>query len=133
MGAHQVSSAINAAHAWDAGPQSWQGAVGALAPVELVVKSTPELLHTMDSKTADTRTDGGYPDGVRRIRTAARGRVAERLDEIDRLALKTGPSGRAIADELGLGRTSVCARVSAVRARRTHTQTPDTDAALLAV
>ncbi len=172
MGAHQVSSAINAAHAWDAGPQSWQGAVGAalagifplmtlaaahvvvdvafaarpdavtatdadtatvadtvaateadtkttsasagqadadavvgeLAPVELVVKSTPELLHTMDSKTADTRTDGGYPDGVRRIRTAARGRVAERLDEIDRLALKTDLSGRAIADELGLAR-----------------------------
>ncbi|PTU55717.1 hypothetical protein DBB34_12745 [Sphaerisporangium cinnabarinum] len=88
---------------------------------------------TMDSKTADTRTDGGHPDGVRRIRTAARGRVAECLDEIDLLALKTDLSGRAIADELGLGRTSVCARVSAVRARRTDTQTPDTDAALLAV
>ncbi|PTU55714.1 hypothetical protein DBB34_12730 [Sphaerisporangium cinnabarinum] len=59
--------------------------------------------------------------------------MAERLDEIDRLALTTDLSGRAIADALGLGRTSVCARVSAVRAGRTDTRTPDTDAVLLAV
>ena len=177
-----VSSAINAAHAWDAGPQGWQGAVGAalagmfpfmtlaaahvvvdvaftarpvtatptvadadavsatdvadvvgdLAPIALVVERAPEL-HTADTATADIRTDGGHTDGDRTIRTAARGRVAERFDEIDRLALTTELSGRAIADELGLGRTSVCARVSAVRAGRTDSRTPDTDVVLLAV
>ncbi|MGN7703530.1 DUF2637 domain-containing protein [Cellulosimicrobium sp. 22601] len=193
-----VSSAINAAHAWDAGPQGWQGAVGAalagmfpfmtlaaahvvvdvavaarpdamaaavadtaadtaaatdadttpasasagqadapavvgdVAPVALVVERTPEL-HTVDTEAVDTRTDSGHRDSVRTLRTAARGRVAERLEEIDRLALTTDMSGRAIADELGLGRTSVCARVSAVRAERTDTRTPDTDAVLLAV
>jgi len=199
-----VSSAINAAHAWDAGPQGWQGAVGAalagmfpfmtlaaahvvvdvafaarpdivaatdadtatvadtvadtvaatdadtkttsasagqadapavvgeVAPVTLVVERTPEL-HAVDTETTDTRTDSGHPDSVRTLRTAARGRVAERLEEIDRLALTTDMSGRAIADELGLGRTSVCARVSAVRAERTDARTPDTDAVLLAV
>lgn len=178
-----VSSAINAAHAWDAGPQGWQGAVGAalagmfpfmtlaaahvvvdvafaarpdtaaltdaatatsvastgqadavreVAPVALVVEPAPAL-HTAAAETADARTDSGHPDGVRTIRTAARGRVAERLDEIDRLALTTDMSGRAIADELGLGRTSVCARVSAVRAGRTDTRTPDTDVVPLAV
>lgn len=185
-----VSSAINAAHAWDAGPQGWQGIVGAalaagfpfmtlaaahvvagvalgplvdtvpatdadtatvtdadttgvaasagqadtsvvvgdVAPVALVVERTRE------PRAVDTGADGEHPDGVRPIRTAARGRVAERLEEIDRLALTTDLSGRAIADELGLGRTSVCARVSAVRAARTaDTRTPDTDAVLLAV
>ncbi|WP_454728847.1 DUF2637 domain-containing protein [Cellulosimicrobium protaetiae] len=195
-----VSSAINAAHAWDAGPQGWQGAVGAalagmfpfmtlaaahvvvdvafaarpdavaatdadtatvadteaathadtttasasagqvdglavvgdIAPVALVVERTPEL-HAVDTETTDAGTDSGHPDGVRTLRTAARGRVAERLEEIDRLALTTDMSGRAIADELGLGRTSVCARVSAVRAERTDIRTPDTDAVLLAI
>ncbi|WP_163185903.1 DUF2637 domain-containing protein [Cellulosimicrobium sp. SL-1] len=189
-----VSSAINAAHAWDAGPKGWQGIVGAalaagfpfmtlaaahvvagvalgpltdtapathadaetatdadtttvtasagqadaadvvgdLAPVALVVERTAEL-HAVDTETADARTDGGHPDGVRTLRTGARGRVVERLEEIDRLARTTDMSGRAIADELGLGRTSVCARVSAVRAERTDARTPDTDAVLLAV
>ena len=76
-------------------------------------------VHAVDTETTDARTDSGHPDSVRTLRTAARGRVAERLEEIDRLALTTDMSGRAIADELGLGRTSVCARVSAVRAERT--------------
>ena len=40
---------------------------------------------------------------------------------------------RDLADELGLGRTSVCARVSAVRAERADNRTPDTDVVLLAV
>ncbi|MCM3533519.1 hypothetical protein RDI86_04890 [Cellulosimicrobium sp. XJ-DQ-B-000] len=87
----------------------------------------------MDTEATDTAADGGHLDGVRSIRTAARRRVAERLDEIDRLAQTTDLSGRAIADALGLGRTSVCARVSAVQAGRTDTRTPDTDAVLLAV
>lgn len=193
-----VSSAINAAHAWDAGPKGWQGIVGALlaagfpfmtlaaahvvagvalgpltdttpapdtdadtvaatdadtktsaasagqadtpvvvgdvAPVALVLERTHEP-RAVDTEPTDTGADGGHLDGVRTIRTAARGRVAERLDEIDRLALTTEMSGRAIADELGLGRTSVCARVSALRTGRTATRTPDTgtDAVLLAV
>ncbi|NMF27905.1 DUF2637 domain-containing protein [Cellulosimicrobium aquatile] len=193
-----VSSAINAAHAWDAGPKGWQGivgaalaagfpfmtlaaahvvagvalgrsrtppprrtrtprprptrtprrgtrtprrsprapetpaAVGALAPVAVVVERAPAL-RAVDTEATDTAADGGHLDGVRSIRTAARRRVAERLDEIDRLAQTTDLSGRAIADALGLGRTSVCARVSAVQAGRTDTRTPDTDAVLLAV
>ncbi|NMF27971.1 DUF2637 domain-containing protein [Cellulosimicrobium aquatile] len=189
-----VSSAINAAHAWDAGPKGWQGIVGAalaagfpfmtlaaahvvagvalgpladtapatdadtetatdadtttsaasagqadapaviggLAPVAVVVERTGEP-RAVDTEPADSGADGGHPDGVRTIRTATRGRVAERLDEIDRLALTTDLSGRAIADELGLGRTSVCARVSAVRAARADAPTLDTDAVLLAV
>ncbi|NDO91225.1 DUF2637 domain-containing protein [Cellulosimicrobium composti] len=182
-----VSSAINAAHAWDAGPQGWQGTVGAtlaagfpfmtlaaahvvagvalgpltdttpakdtdtytetgaasageaavpdvvgnVAPVALVVQRAPELRAT-DTEAPGARTDGGHPDSGR-TRTAPRGRVSERLDEIDRLALATDLSGRAIADQLGLGRTSVCARVSAVRAGRTDTRTPDADVVLLAV
>lgn len=187
-----VSSAINAAHAWDAGPKGWQGIVGAslaagfpfmtlaaahivagvalgpladtvpathadtatdtaaeaaaasaeqagspqavdeVAPVSLVVERAPEL-RAVGTEATDTRPDSGHPDGVRTSRTAARGRVAERLEEIDRLALTTDMSGRAIADELGLGRTSVCARVSAVRAGRTDTRTPDMDAVMLTV
>jgi len=165
-----VSSAINAAHAWDAGPQGWQGIVGAtlaagfpfmtlaaahvvagvalgpltdttpatdadteaasagqaaapnvvgdVAPVALLGERGREP-RVADTE-ADTRTDGGHPGSGRTVRTVARGRVTERLDEIDRLALTTDMSGRAIADELGLGRTNVCARVSAVRARRTR-------------
>lgn len=182
-----VSSAINGAHAWDAGPKGWQGVVGALlaagfpfmtlaaahvvagvalgpladtapatdtdtdtekatasagqaetlvggdvAPVPLVVERAPEL-RAVDTETTDFRADSGHPDRVRTIRTAARGRVAEHIEEIDRLALTTDKSGRAIADELGLGRTSVCARVSAVRAEQTDARTPDTDGVLLAV
>jgi len=175
-----VSSAINAAHAWDAGPQGWQGVVGAtlaagfpfmtlaaahvvagvaLGPLGDTVPATDADTATVtdaDTTTvaasagqeaspnvvgdvaqvalrgerarelrvtdteADTRTEGGHPGSGRTVRTVARGRVAERLDEIDRLALTTDMSGRAIADELGLGRTNVCARVSAVRARRTR-------------
>ncbi|MEV8028427.1 DUF2637 domain-containing protein [Cellulosimicrobium funkei] len=180
-----VSSAINGAHAWDAGPKGWQGVVGALlaagfpfmtlaaahvvagvalgpltdtapetdtdaetattsvgqaaapavvgevAPVTLVVKRAPEL-RAVDTEAPGARTDGGHPDNGR-TRTAPRGRVSERLDEIDRLALTTELSGRAIAEKLGLGRTSVCARVSAVRAGRTDTRTPDADVVLLAV
>lgn len=115
-----------------AGQADAPAVVGDVAPVSLVVERAPEL-HAVDTETTDTRTDSGHPDGVRTFRTAARGRVAERLEEIDRLALTTDMSGRSIADELGLGRTSVCARVSAVRAERTDGRTPDTDAVLLAV
>ncbi|SDG21683.1 hypothetical protein SAMN04487781_4035, partial [Cellulosimicrobium cellulans] len=106
--------------------------VGDVAPIAAVVERARKL-HAVDTEATDTASDGGHLDGVRTIRTAARGRVAERLDEIDRLALTTGMSGRAIADALGLGRTSVCARVSAVRAGRTDTRMPDTDAVLLAL
>ena len=105
--------------------------VGDVAPIALVVERAPES-RVVDTEAPGARTDGGHPDSGR-TRTAPRGRVSERLDEIDRLALTTDPSGRAIADELGLGRTSVCARVSAVRAERTDARTPDTDAVLLAV
>ncbi|MFH6688473.1 DUF2637 domain-containing protein [Cellulosimicrobium funkei] len=92
--------------------------VGDVAPVTLVVEraSEPRVVDTEAPGAA--RTDGAHPDSGR-TRTAPRGRVSERLDEIDRLALTTDLSGRAIADELGLGRTSVCARVSAVRQART--------------
>ncbi|MFI2703452.1 DUF2637 domain-containing protein [Cellulosimicrobium composti] len=105
--------------------------VGDVAPVTLVVERAPKP-RVVDTEAPGAQTDGGYPDSGR-TRTAPRGRVSERLDEIDRLALTTDMSGRAIADELGLGRTSVCARVSAVRAGRTDARTPDTDAVLLAV
>jgi len=188
-----VSSAINAAHAWDAGPKGWQGIVGAalaagfpfmtlaaahvvagvalgpladtvpaadadtetvtdadtttvagsagqvdapvvvgdVAPVALVVERTREP-RAVDTKPTDTGADGGRPDGVRTIRPATRGRVAEHREEIVRLALTTTMSGRAIADEVGLGRTAVCAVVREVRAGRVDIRTPDTDVALLA-
>ncbi|MFE9232069.1 hypothetical protein [Cellulosimicrobium funkei] len=103
--------------------------VGDLAPVAAVVERAPKL-HSLDTEATDTVADDGHPDGVRTIRTAARRRVAERLDEIDRLALTTDMSGRAIAGELGLGRTSVCARVSAVRSGRTATWTAVVDGVL---
>jgi hypothetical protein len=105
--------------------------VGDVASATLVAERAPEP-RALDTEAPGVRTDGGHPDSGR-TRTAPRGRVAERLDEIDRLALTTNLSGRAIADELGLGRTSVCARVSAVRAERADTRTPDTDVVLLAV
>lgn len=120
------------ADATSAGQGDALAVVGDVAPVAVVVERGPEL-RSVDTEASDTANDGGHPDGVRTLRTAARGRVAERLEEIDRLALTTNLSGRAIADELGLARTSVCARVSAVRAERTDTRTPGTDAALLAV
>ncbi len=116
----------------NAGEAETPAAVGGLPPFAVVVERAPAL-RAVDTEARDTAADGGHLDGVRTIRTAARGRVAERLDEIDRLALTTDLSGRAIADALGLGRASVCARVSAVRAGRTDTRTPDTDAVLLAV
>jgi hypothetical protein len=196
-----VSSAINAAHAWDAGLKGWQGIVGAalaagfpfmtlaaahvvagvalgpltdtaaatdtdtetatdadttttrdadtttvaasareaetpaavgdLAPVAVVVEPAPAL-RAVDTEATGTAADGGHLDSVRAIRTAARGRVAERREEIVRLALTTTMSGRAIADEVGLGRTAVCAVVREVRAGRVDIRTPDTDVALLA-
>lgn len=114
-----------------AGQVDTHAVVGDVAPAALVVERTSEL-HAVDTEATDIRTDSGHPDSAP-TRTAARGRVVERLEEIDRLALTTDMSGRAIADELGLGRTSVCARVSAVRAERTDTRTPDPDTVLLAV
>ncbi|UKJ63940.1 hypothetical protein H1Q78_00090 [Cellulosimicrobium cellulans] len=162
-----VSSGINGAHAWDAGPKGWQGLVGALlaaafpfmtlaaahvvagvalgpitdtetetdadantesasagqadapalvgdlAPVALVVERAPAL-HTVDTET-DTRTDRGHSDTVR-TRTAPRGRVTERREEIVRLALTTDMSGRRIAESLGLDKTGVCALVREARA-----------------
>ncbi|MDF2806418.1 MAG: hypothetical protein K0S43_1364 [Cellulosimicrobium sp.] len=168
-----VSSAINAAHAWDAGPQGWQGIVGALlaagfpfmtlaaAHVVAGVALGP-LTDTTPATDADTvaaAANAGQTDtddaeaaapialvveraprlhaapDAGRTRTAPRGRVAEHREEIVRLALTTDMSGRAIADELGLGRTVVCPIVTEARARRADTRTPDTDAApiLLAI
>lgn len=70
-----VSSAINAAHAWDAGPQGWQGAVGATLAamfpfmtlaaahvvVDVAVAARPDTVAATDADTepatdADTKT-----------------------------------------------------------------------------
>ncbi|MFJ2518633.1 DUF2637 domain-containing protein [Cellulosimicrobium cellulans] len=169
-----VSSAINALHAWDAGPQGWQGIVGAglaamfpfmtLAAAHVVVgvafaprphsepsetvdsttdtepaKRVDTMTDTasagqaetaaapaprvVDTSTTDSGTDSGHQHDGRTARAVTRtarrtsGRVAAHHDEIVRLALTTDMSGREIATALGLGRTAVCARVSAARAR----------------
>ncbi len=112
-----TTAADTTTNAPSAGQADTPAVVGDVAPVALVVERTPEL-RQVDTEEPGARTDGGHPDSGR-TRTAPRGRVSERLDEIDHLALTTDMSGRAIADELGLGRTSVCARVSAVRQART--------------
>jgi len=143
-----VSSAINAAHAWDAGPQGWQGIVGATlaagfpfmtlaaahvvagialgpltdtAPATDTDTDTETATDATTSATSTGQTDGGNPDGVRTNRTAPRGRVAERLDEITRLALTTDMSGRAIAARTGLDKTGVCEVVREVRGAQADT------------
>ncbi|SDF99755.1 Protein of unknown function [Cellulosimicrobium cellulans] len=149
-----VSSAINALHAWDAGPQGWQGVVGAglaamfpfmtlaaahvvvgvaFAPRPDVVPATATEMDTVPapasagtSGLADSGRDATADTDARPLRAGASGhsparrtsgRVPEHHDEIVRLALTTDMSGREIATTLGLGRTAVCAKVSAARAR----------------
>ncbi|MCR1984061.1 DUF2637 domain-containing protein [Cellulosimicrobium cellulans] len=95
-------------------------AVPGAVPVVLATERTPELHHA-DTATTDTQTDSGHQNAGRTTRTTPRGRIAERHEEIVRLALTTDMSGREIAATTGLDKTGVCRVVREVRAGQTDT------------